>query len=97
MALRPAIKRDSPPLAIRQVHSDVHLIAHDVFIPLLEAERAETEKALAIVGRLRDRALQAMKDQDVDLADAKEDKVIFAFDYRIENGHAVVQVDQVAE
>jgi len=97
MALRPAIKRDSPPLAIRQVHSDVHLIAHDVFIPVQEADRAQTEMALALIGKLRDRALQAMKDQDVDLADAEEDKVVFAFDYRIESGHVVVQVDQVAE
>lgn len=78
------------------MHDEVHLIADDVAIPIAEADRGETERAFAVIDKLRERALQAMKDQDCDLA-ASDDKVVFAFDYRLENGSAVVQVAQVAE
>lgn len=95
MVFRPATKH-GPEATITRVHDEVHLIADDVAIPIAEADRADTEKAFAIIGRLRERALQAMKDSDCDMA-GEDDKVVISFDYRMENGNAVVQVAQVAE
>lgn len=95
MVFRPATKRASD-ATITRVHDDVHLIADDVAIPIAEADRADTEKAFAIIAKLRDRALTAMKDNDRYVAGA-DDKVVVSFDYRLESGSAVVQVAQVAE
>jgi hypothetical protein len=95
MVFRPATKR-ALDATITRVHDDVHLIADDVAIPIAEADRADTEKAFAVINRLRDRALKAMKDGNCDVA-GEDDKVVVSFDYRLENGHAVVQVAQVAE
>lgn len=95
MVFRPATKR-ALDATITRVHDDVHLIADDVAIPIAEADRIDTEKAFAIIGRLRDRALKAMKDSNCDVA-GEDDKVVVSFDYRLEGGNAVVQVAQVAE
>ena len=96
MVFRPAPKQALIEATITRVHDDVHLIADDVAIPIAEADRADTEKAFAVIGKLRDRALKAMKDHDCDIA-GEDDKVVISFDYRLENGNAVVQVAQVAE
>jgi hypothetical protein len=83
-------------VAIRRIHDSEHLIADDVAIPIADADRADTEKAIAVLGGLREKAIAAMKANKVELA-GPEDKVVVSFDYRIEGGAAIVQIAQVAE
>lgn len=96
MGIRFGTKR-SADVTIRRVHDGDHLIADDVAIPLSEADKADTEKAIAVLGRLRDRAIEEMKAADVELANEEEDHVVTSFEFRIEGSKAVVQVAQVAE
>lgn len=94
MAIRSSVRVQD--VTIRRVHDGVHLIADDVAIPLAEADRADTEKAIALLSGLRNKATAAMKANDVELAD-EDDKVVVSFEYRIEGAACIVQVAQVAE
>lgn len=77
---------------VKRIHDGVHVIADEVVIPISEVERAEVDRAFKLIERLRTECIKAA---EVDMSLVEDEKVVIAFDFKL-NGSAVVTVTQVS-
>jgi hypothetical protein len=79
-------------VTVLRIHDDVHVIADEVTIPIGNAERTDVDKAFKLIERLR---RQCIKAAEVDMSLVEDEKVVIAFDFKL-NGSAIVTVTQVS-
>lgn len=81
-------------VAVQQFRDEVHVIGHNVTIPLDNVKRVEAERAFKLIEELRKIAID---EAEVDMTLVEDDKVVIAFDFSLQGESAVVRVMQVAE
>lgn len=81
-------------VVVRKVKDEVHVLGHDVVIPLDSVKRGEAERAFKLIEELRETAIDAA---EVDMSLVEDEKVVIAFDFSLNGDGAIVRVMQVAE
>ena len=81
-------------VAVQQFRNEVHVIGHNVTVPLDSVKRAEAERAFKLIEELRQIAID---EAEVDMSLVDDEEVVIAFDFSLQGDAAVVRVMQVAE